>query len=64
MKDELGQNILTKFLALRPKMYSSLKHNNNEKIKGTKNFPIKQRLKFEDYKNCPQANQLENKKNN
>ena len=31
-----------------------------KKAKGTKTFAIKRKLKFEDYKNCLEATQLEN----
>ena len=38
MRDELGEKILIKFVALRPKTYSYLTDDNNnvEKAKGTK----------------------------
>ena len=47
------------------KTYSYLKDNNNEdkKAKGTKRFVIKTKLKFQDYKNCLEAAQIENKIN-
>ena len=50
MKDELGGKIVTKFVGLRPKIYSYLKDNNDEgkKAKGT---IIKKTFKFQDYKN-------------
>ena len=35
----------------------------DKKVKGTKNCVIKRRLKFENYKNCLEATQLENKIN-
>ena len=34
-----------------------------KKTKGTKKYVIKQKLEFEDYKNCLKANQLENETN-
>ena len=48
MKDELEGNIMTEFVALRPKTYSYLMDdgNSDEKAKGTKKFVIKWRLKF------------------
>ena len=54
MKDELGGNILTEFVALRPKTYSYLMDDGNsgKNAKGTKKCVIKQRLKFNDYKSC------------
>ena len=54
MKDELGGNIMTEYVALRPKTYSYLTDDCEEdkKVKGTKKCVIKQRLKFNDYKDC------------
>ena len=53
-KDDLGGNIMTEFVALRPKTYSYLTDDDNsdKKTKGTKICVIKQRLKFNDDKNC------------
>ena len=63
MKDELGGKIMTKTAALRPKTYSYLTDDNeNKKAKGTKKSVIKKKLKFEDYKNCLIATHLKNKK--
>ena len=52
MKDELGGNIMTEFVALRPKTYSYLMDDGNidKKAKGTKQCVIKRRFKFNDYK--------------
>ena len=46
---------MAEFAGLRPKMYSYLKNDNNEnkKAKGTR------KLRFEDYKHCLEATQLE-----
>ena len=55
---------VTEFAAMRPKRYSYLTDDNDEnekKTKGTKNSVTKRKLKFEYYKNCLEANQLENK---
>ena len=54
MKDELGGNIMTEFVALRPKTYSYITDNCEEdkKAKGTKKYVIKKELKFHAYKNC------------
>ena len=54
MKDELGGNIMTEFVALRPKTYLSLMDDgiSDKKAKGTKKCVIKRVLKFNDYKNC------------
>ena len=65
MKDELGGKIIKQFIELRAKTYSYLTGNNNEdkKAKGTKKCVIKRKLKFEDYKDCLDETQLENKTN-
>ena len=54
MKDELGEKIMTEFIALRPKAYSYLMYDSgsDKKAKGTKKYVIKRRLKFNDYKDC------------
>ena len=65
MKDELGRKITTKFVGLRAKTYSYLINDSSEdkKAKGTKKCVIKRKIKFENYKNCFKATQLENKIN-
>ena len=65
MKDELVGKIMKEFAALRAKTYSYLTENSgeNKNAKGTKEYVIKRKLKFEDYKNCLEATQLENKIN-
>ena len=57
MKDELGGRsgegeIMTKFIALRPKTYSYLMVDggSDKKAKGAKKCVIKRRRKFDDYK--------------
>ena len=54
MKDELGGEIITEFIALRPKTYSYLTDNDkiDKKAKGTKKCIIKKMIKFDDYKKC------------
>ena len=54
MKDELGGEIITEFIALRPKTYSYLTDNDkiDKKAKGTKNYVIKKMIKFDDNKRC------------
>ena len=54
MKDELGGKIMTKFVGLKPKIYSYLidDGNSDKKAKGTKKCVIKQILKFEGQKKC------------
>ena len=65
MKDELGGQIMKEFVGLRAKTYSYLKDNNdeNKKAKGTKKCVIKRKNKFQDYKNCLEVAQIENKIN-
>ena len=67
MKDERwirrkSNERVIEFAVLRPKPYSCLTDDNdkNEKTKGIKKCVIKQKLKFEDYKNCLEATQIEN----
>ena len=65
MKDELSGNIMKKFASLRAKIYGYLIDDGNEdkKAKGTKKFVIKTNLKLENYKNCLEPTELENKIN-
>ena len=54
MKDELGGEIITGFIALRPKTYCYLMDNDkiDKKAKGTKKCAVNKIIKFDDYKNC------------
>ena len=54
MKDELGGEIITEFITLRPKTYSYLTDNDKEdrEAKGTKMCIIKKMIKVNDYKKC------------
>ena len=54
MKDELGEEIIMEFIALRPKTYSYLTDNDkiDKKAKGTKKCVIKKMIKFDDYTKC------------
>ena len=65
MKDELGGQIMKECIGLRVKTYTYLKGNNDEdkKAKGIKKCVIKRKLKFQDYKNCLETAQIENKIN-
>ena len=54
MKDELGGKIMTEFEALRPKTYSYLIDDGNSDKKAV----IKQRLEFNDYKDCLLNNEI------
>ena len=62
MKDELGRKVMTKFVVLRVKPFSYLIHgcSKDEKAKGTKKSVSKRKIKFENYKNCVEAKQLDN----
>ena len=51
-KDELGGKIITEVAALRPKTYAYLTDDGHKKAKGTKKCVIKQKLMFENYKDC------------
>ena len=54
MKDELSGDIITEFVALRPKAYSYVTNNFIEmkKAKGTKKCVVNKMLRFDDYKKC------------
>ena len=53
-KDELGGKIMTEVVAFRPKAYAYLDNDDNDhkKAKGTKRCAIKQKLMFQNYKDC------------
>ena len=53
MKDELGGEIMTEFVTLRPKMYACKTGNSeSKKCKGIKKCIVKKTISFEDYKAC------------
>ena len=54
IKDELGTEIMTEIVVLRPKTYSYLMGDgdSNKKAKRTKKCVIRRIIKFTDYKNC------------
>ena len=54
IKDELCGRIRTKFVALRPKLYTCnmLSGSGDQKCKGVKKCIVKKMLDFEDYKHC------------
>ena len=60
MRNDLGGNVMTEFVALRPKTYSYLmdEGNSDKKVKGTKQCVIKRRFKFNDYKKCLLNNEI------
>ena len=53
-KDELGGEIIREYAGVRSKLYSYLTLNNKEekRAKGIKKYAIKNKLIFNDYKNC------------
>ena len=59
MKDELGGQIIKKFVVLCPKTYCYLKDSSDEG-KGTKSCVTKRELRFKDYKKCLKASQVLN----
>ena len=65
MKDELRGQIMKEFVGVRAERYGYLKGSNDEdkKAKSIKKCVIKRKLKFQDYKNCLEAVQIENKIN-
>ena len=65
MKDEYGGKIMINFVGLKAKTCSYLIDDSSEdkKAKCTKKCVIKRKLKLENYKNCLEVTQLENKIN-
>ena len=63
MKNKLGGKIMTKFVGLRAQTYSYLIDDGSEdkKAKGPKKCVIKRKIKFENYRNCLEATQLDDK---
>ena len=62
MKNELGRQIMKKFVELQRKTYSYLKDNDDDykNAKDTKRCVVKRRPNFQDYKNCIKASQILN----
>ena len=53
MKDELGGEIMTEFVTLRPKMYAYKTGGSDfKKCKGIKKCVVKKMISFEDYTAC------------
>ena len=53
MKDELGGEIMTEFVTLRPKMYAyKTGESESKKCKGIKKCVVKKTISFDDYKAC------------
>ena len=53
MKDELGRQIMRRFVGLRPRTYASLKSNDDKSknTKDTKRCVIERNIAFKDFKN-------------
>ena len=53
IKDELGGEIMTEFVTLRPKMYAYKAGSaESKKCKGIKKCVVRTTISYEDYKNC------------
>ena len=53
MKDECSGKIISEFVGLRAKLYAYKKEGDEEKkCKGIKKGVVKNRISFDDYKNC------------
>ena len=65
MNDELGAKIMANFVVLRAKSYSYFLDDQckDKKAEGTKKCIIKRKLKFENYRDCLESTQLQNKMN-
>ena len=65
MKDKSSKENMVSFVVLRPIMYSCLTDDTffDKKTKGTRKSVIKPEIRFQDYKNCLEANRLENEMN-
>ena len=62
MKDELGEKVMAKVVGLRARTYRYL-IDEHKKAKGTTKCIIKRKLKFENYKICLEATQIEDEIN-
>ena len=60
MKDELREEIMTEFIALRPEIYLYLMDYgwSDKKAKGTKKCVTKRRTEFNGYKDCLLNNEI------
>ena len=60
MKDELGGEVMSEFVALRPKMYFyKIGSKESKKCKRVKKCIVKKDIKFEDYKRCLMNGEME-----
>ena len=51
-KDELGGQLLTEFIGIRPKMYSYVGEESGKRAKGVKKSVLKNSITHEDYRSC------------
>ena len=51
-KDELGGQLLTEFIGIRPKMYSYVGEESGKRAKGVKKSVLKKTITHEDYRSC------------
>ena len=65
-KDEVGGKQITKFVGLRPKLYSFKieESNTNKKCKGIKKNVVKKKIEFEDYVDCLKTGKKQMRKMN
>ena len=63
VKDELVEKVMKEFVRFRAKTYSYLIVKMKKPTEGTKKCAVKRKLKFEDYKDCLKATQVEKKIN-
>ena len=60
MKDELGGEIMSEFVALRPKMYAyKVESKEFKRCKGIQKCVVKKDIKFKDYKRCLMTGEME-----
>ena len=51
-KDELGGQLLTEFIGIRPKMYSFVGENSGKRAKGVKKSVLRKSITHDDYRSC------------
>ena len=51
-KDELGGQLLTEFIGIRPKMYSYVGEDSGKRAKGVKKSVLRKSITHEDYRSC------------
>ena len=51
-KDELGGQLLTEFIGIRPKMYSYVGEDSGKRAKGVKKSVLKKTISHDDYRTC------------